>query len=200
MKIVVINGSYRKNGMTAGLIESFAKGVTSVAGNAEIRTINLIDLSFRYCGGCGTCSATKDGSMGPCPADDPIKGIQQEMLAADGIVFATPVYCYSPTAVMKKFMERCLPLVTTGMRGPKPRNAVQPGKRGAVILSTGAPFPFNVLLGITSHGEKILSRYCRIFGCDRIFVQKPGGMQTSEKKKNKCLAAAYKLGLAFAGR
>ena len=178
MKIIVINGSYRKDGMTKV----------------------LIDLPVEFCRGCNTCAKGREKSIGTCPINDPVADILQKMVDCDRVVFATPVYCHAPTAVMKRFIERCVPLFRAGRMGPVPRNRSRKEKKGLVIISSGAPYPFNVLMGMTGYGTKILKRFCKACGCEKTFFIKAGGMEANEKWRSKWAYAAYLHGTKIAAK
>ena len=52
MKIMLINGSPRKNCNTAQLLKAFEEGVRSAAPDAEIKTIYLYDYLYTGCKSC----------------------------------------------------------------------------------------------------------------------------------------------------
>lgn len=83
MKIVIINGSARKgNVLTA--IDAFQKG--AAAGN-DIEIIQPDQLHIAPCKGCGACQCYKG-----CVDKDDTNATIDQIVSADMIVFATPVY------------------------------------------------------------------------------------------------------------
>ena len=70
---------------------------------AETEIVLLSDLEIDYCSGCGTCLRE-----GECPQKDDVTGIQEKMLAANGIVLGSPVYTLHVTAQIKTFIDRCV--------------------------------------------------------------------------------------------
>jgi multimeric flavodoxin WrbA len=198
MKVLVINGSYKKNGMTSALIDSFLKGLVSKTKGMKVKTATLRDMKFKFCDGCNDCTKKDDKAIGLCPMHDALDEILPAMLEADRIVFASPIYCLSETAVMKKFIERCVPFLTIGTMGPNPRNKAVKGKKGVVLLSTGAPYPFNVLFGHILPAKRILSKFCKYSGCEKVLTLSAGGMETSEKAKSKFISKAFALGVKAA--
>lgn len=198
MNILAVNGSYKKNGMVSSLIESFIKGFTSKDKNAQVKIVNLTDLDFKFCNGCNVCQEKGRKDIIWCPFNDGINDILKDMLNADRLVLASPVYCFSLTAIMKKFIERCLPLAGEGKGLSLFSYKIKKGKKGMVILSTGAPYPFNSILGITKNPEKLLRWYSRFSGCEKISVLKAGAMETSEKVKTAFMVKAFRLGIKFA--
>jgi len=79
--------------------------------------------------------------------------------------------------------------------GPRPRNPMNKGKKGLVIVSTGAPFPFNVIMGFTRHAVKMLSATCKFCGCSRVLALKAGGMERDPKSKERFIREAFSLGI-----
>jgi multimeric flavodoxin WrbA len=64
--------------------------------------------------------------------NDPLIELLENIIQADTIIFATPVYCYSMSARMKLFMDRLTDLV----REDEELKNMLRGKRG-LVLSTG---------------------------------------------------------------
>ncbi len=185
MKVLVINGSYHKAGMTAALVERFIAGIGRKYPGAQISVIDLTGLDIKFCTGTSACGKPDGKPIGECVIKDGMAKILEDMVACDVLVFASPVYCLSHTALMQRFLERCLPLMQYSGLGPRPRNPVRKDKKGVVIVSTGAPSPFNSLLGITRHAVKTLSAFCRLSGCGRVCVLKAGAMETDAKAKDR---------------
>ena len=124
MKIVIVNGSPRGlNGNTGQLIKVFTD--SAINEGAEIEIVNLNDLSLNPCQGCEICSKT-----GSCVIMDDVGDIQDNMLAAEGIVFASPNYMMNVSGHMKMFMDRCFTHVHC-------QSMV--GKYGAVIVTSAGP-------------------------------------------------------------
>ena len=51
-----------------------------------------------------------DGLDSVCVQRDDMTELYQKMFAADAIIWATPIYMWSPTAQMKLFLDRLFPL------------------------------------------------------------------------------------------
>ena len=86
MKVLILHGSAHKNGTTEQLADEFARGAAD-AGH-EVSSIKLRDKTIRDCTGCGACQV----NGGKCVQKDDMAEICREMLAADVIVLASPVY------------------------------------------------------------------------------------------------------------
>ncbi|MCP4197214.1 MAG: flavodoxin family protein [Proteobacteria bacterium] len=108
MKIVGFVGSPRKRGNTDIMVDTFLEGAES--GGALVMKFNLADLDINQCQGC-----FRNCMMRPeitCPRfDDDMAALIEEMITSDVMLFASPLYCGSYTAIMARFFERCLPLI-----------------------------------------------------------------------------------------
>jgi len=105
MKILAINGSHKgKGGYTHFLISKLFQGVINAGGECE--EITLADLNIKMCKACGVCN-TKNHLLKCIYEDkDDVSMIFNKMRQADIIVYATPIYVFNMTAMMKLFLER----------------------------------------------------------------------------------------------
>lgn len=99
MKIVVLQGSPNKKGSTNILVDEFSKGAEE-AGHCIVR-FDVAAMNIRPCTGCVAC-----GYEGPCVQKDDNQKIREEILMADMIVFATPLYYYGMSAQLKIVIDR----------------------------------------------------------------------------------------------
>jgi multimeric flavodoxin WrbA len=99
-KVLVFSSSPRKGGNSDVLCDEFVKGAREAGHEAE--KIFLKDRKINYCTGCGACFGGK-----PCSQKDDMAGILEEMIAADAIAMASPVYFYTMDAQMKTLIDRC---------------------------------------------------------------------------------------------
>lgn len=106
MKIIALNGSPKgQNGNTEVLLKYFLNGCKNVG--ADVETIYLKDKDIKHCCGCFTCW---EKTPGKCVYKDDMKDLLIKVSEADIIVYATPLYYYTVTGIMKDFMDRMLPL------------------------------------------------------------------------------------------
>lgn len=85
------------------MADAFIKGAKD--GGNEVKKINLCDQNITFCKGCLACQKTQHGVL-PDDGDT----IAQEMLTADVLVFATPIYYYEMSGQMKTMLDRANPL------------------------------------------------------------------------------------------
>jgi multimeric flavodoxin WrbA len=193
MQVVILDGTHNKSGMTLKLVDKFIEGLKEISTDAEIKKYDLLNGDIAFCAGCGKCTEDKDPVNAKCAINDGCELIKQKALAADVVVFATPIYEYCVSSAMKRFLERCLTLVTFKM-GPVARAKASKGKVGVVICSSGAPFPFNHLMGITRYPKFILRLASKLFRCEKVEMLLAGGMSFSLKTQSKRENKAYRLG------
>lgn len=98
MKIVIINGSARKGNVLTG-INAFIEGASS---HNEIEIIQPDQLHIAPCKGCGACQCYKG-----CIDQDDTNETIDNIVSADMILFATPVYWWGMSAQLKQVIDKC---------------------------------------------------------------------------------------------
>jgi len=107
-RILVLNGSPKgENGNTAVLINRFLEGYQEVNKDVQIDRITLKNETINRCTGCYTCWTKTPGK---CVFGDDMTSLLEKYLSADVVVWATPLYHYGMTSILKTFVERTLPL------------------------------------------------------------------------------------------
>ncbi len=101
-KVTAFVGSARKHG-TWNSVQRFLTELAS-RGDVETEIVRLSDCRVETCRGCKNCFETGEET---CPyASDDRTMLIEKMMASDGVVFASPVYTFQVSAVMKKFLDR----------------------------------------------------------------------------------------------
>ena len=100
MNILAFNGSPRRNGNTSALLQEMIRGANESGANVE--QIIAQDVNLKYCTGCLKCNFIKQCAI----RDDDWQDLSQKILAADVLVFASPVYFHHVTASLKKILDR----------------------------------------------------------------------------------------------
>jgi len=105
MKILAINGSHRGDkGYTHFLINKLFQGAT--AAEAECETITLADLKINRCLACGQCHTDEHPLQCVYDAKDDVRAVFQKMASADILIYATPVYVFGMSGLLKTFIDR----------------------------------------------------------------------------------------------
>lgn len=99
-KILVLSGSPRKGGNSDLLCDEFIRGAKE-EGN-EITKVRVAEKKIGFCKACYYCKQ----SGGECAIKDDMSEILKQMMNADVIVMASPVYFYSIDAQLKTVIDR----------------------------------------------------------------------------------------------
>jgi multimeric flavodoxin WrbA len=103
MKVIAFNGSARKDGNTALLLNT----VLDELGTEGIET-ELYQLAGKPVQGCIACYKCFEHKNKRCAVEkDVINECIQKMLSADGILLGSPTYFADVSASMKALIERC---------------------------------------------------------------------------------------------
>ena len=102
IKILGLNGSPRPYGATFKLLRIALETAKKLG--AEVEELNLYEYRIEDCLGC--VSDERLACRYPCVIDDDMKIIYDKILRADGVIFATPIYWFSPSGIVKRVIDR----------------------------------------------------------------------------------------------
>lgn len=111
MKILIINGSPRKNGATAGILLKMQE-IISKQKDAKAEIVHLADLNMGYCKGCGFCFQN-----GSCTIKDDGERLAKKIQEADGVILGSPTYASNVSGQMKVFIDRMHLVMEQGFWG-----------------------------------------------------------------------------------
>lgn len=132
MKVLLINGSAKKNGCTFTALSEVAATLKSEGIETEI--VHLGTNPIRDCIGCGRCSSLG----GKCTfSDDCINDIIEKAKEADGFVFGSPVYYAHPSGRLLSAMDRLF-YAGGAAFAQKPAAAVTSARRAGTTASLDA--------------------------------------------------------------
>lgn len=126
MKVLALNGSPRKNGNTATLLEKVLSPL--IEAGWETETVQIGGQKIQGCRGCLKCAEKKNRR---CVFDnDILNGVLEKMLAADAMILGTPCYFTDMSAEMKALVDRAgfVAFVNGGLFQ---------GKIGAAVVAVG---------------------------------------------------------------
>lgn len=98
-KVLGISASPRRDGNSDLLLQRALAGAADAGG--EVESLRLCDYRIQGCDECDACSTTGD-----CHIEDDYQPILDKMLAADRIIFATPVFFLTVSAQAKLLIDR----------------------------------------------------------------------------------------------
>lgn len=99
MKVLLLNGSPRKEGNTFAVLREMEK--TFNAEGVQTELIHVGNQNVHGCLACGKC-----GELGKCVLDDLVNEVAAKLAEADGLVIGSPVYYASPAGTLLAFLDR----------------------------------------------------------------------------------------------
>jgi len=129
MNVVTILASPRTEGNTErilGWVEGALKD-----GKHAVERIHLNPLDVKDCAACLACAESADEPG--CAIHDDVPGVFDRIIAADAVVFASPLYMWGVTGPLKMLYDRSLSLVR-GWGTPEHRSFID-GKRAAQLIT-----------------------------------------------------------------
>ena len=167
--IVVFDGGYRStnNSKTSFMVNHFIDGAKEAG--ADVEYFKLKDYQIKDCTGCYSCWSKSPGAciFDNNKGEDDMSMLRKKYREADLVVFASPLYIFNVTGILKTFMDRLLPILQPYMLLNDDGNIMHPdrfpekGEQGFMVFSA-AGFPdvahnFDGLIGMfrawDSHNE-----------------------------------------------
>ena len=105
-KVIILNGSPRKNWNTALVLKEAQKGAEQAG--AEVEYINLVDLNFKGCMSCFACKRKGVDLNGLCAWKDDLRPVLEKIVSADAVIIGSPIYYSYPTGMFRNLLERML--------------------------------------------------------------------------------------------
>ena len=151
-KILIINGSPRRNGNTSMAVHWVQEGA-----NSKGATVDLLNLaSMKNVGnGCIGCRRCQNSDEYRCFINDDISGAVYAMTDYHVIVFAMPLYFGTVPAQMKSFMDRMYSHIK--IKNGHTANPKFENKAFVMIATTGAE---------NSNGLPLLEGYMKDFALE----------------------------------
>lgn len=118
MKVILVNGSPKKNGCTYTALEEVAGALEKNGVETEIFWVGNKPLSG--CLGCGACLKN-----GKCFMDDTVNEFVEKAKEADGFIFGSPVHYAAASGSITSFLDRAF----------YGKSAIFAGKPGAAVVS-----------------------------------------------------------------
>ena len=174
-KVLILEGSPRRNGNSAILSDEFARGAEEAG--CSVEKVRIAGKKIAGCLGCNACY--RNGGI--CVQKDDMAEIREKMLTADIIVLASPIYFYSMTAQLKAVIDRSYAFYQQ-----------LEGKTFYFLITCGAPD--------AAFTETMLASL-RGFTCcipntkEGGVVLGIGAMEAGEIRSSAAMANAYQLGL-----
>jgi len=107
--VLIVTASLRANSNSDALAAAFADGARE--GGNDVAMVSLKGKVINFCVGCLACQKTQK-----CMLRDDAADLAEKVKNADVLVFASPVYYYSVSGLLKTFLDRCNPLYSSDYR------------------------------------------------------------------------------------
>ena len=132
MNILALQGSPRREGNTQAVLDIVLQAAQQAGAETE-----LVELSqLERLSGCIECKACKERPDEPgCALDDDMQDVLGKALESDVVVWATPVFCWSPTWLMKMAMDRFYCMFKYRKDGQI--DSLMQGRKMAAIITAG---------------------------------------------------------------
>ena len=100
--ILIVNGSPRMKGNTRSILKTLEKILAEKFPAANTEFIDICKQTLKGCVNCNSCM----NNGGKCVHDDDTNFLMEKILAADVIIFGSPVYWMGITAQLKLFIDK----------------------------------------------------------------------------------------------
>lgn len=129
MKVLAINGSSRKDGNTAIVLNTVLNELEG--SGIETELIQLFDKKVGPCKACFSCGGKNNCTFN----DDNFNEIFDKMKEADGIILGSPTYSANISSRMQALLERCSVVadMNQGLFARKIGTSVVVGRRGGLL-------------------------------------------------------------------
>lgn len=104
-KIVILNGSPRRNGNTSALVRKFTEGAESAGHTVTEFFLDKMDIH-----GCKGCFGGHSSRECPCVQKDDMAQIYPAVRECDVIVLATPLYYWNMSGQLRTAVDRLFAL------------------------------------------------------------------------------------------
>jgi len=126
MKVILVNGSPKKEGCTFTALSEIKKTLIEEGIEAEIYHIGIDVVGCRACGACS--------KIGKCVIDDKVNEFVQMARNADGFIFGSPVHYAAAGGNITSFMDRAF-FSGKGAFTFKPAAAIVSARRGGTTAA-----------------------------------------------------------------
>jgi multimeric flavodoxin WrbA len=131
-QVLIINSSQRAKSNSSALSVQVALGAEEVG--HQVETIEIGKLNLKPCRHCEAC---KKPGADFCVIKDDMKPLYPKLMAADILIFSSPVYWFHLCGQIKQFIDRIYALAA--LRDDQDRNPLSYKKIGAVLSFADAP-------------------------------------------------------------
>ena len=186
MNVLILNGSPRKNGNVAKLLNAVREGAEK---KHTVKWIDVYNLNILPCRGCMRCRKEDNCVLAP----DDAHNIAKDIAEADVLVVGTPTYWANMSSMLKLLFDRIVYILmgekSNGFPIPK-----QKGKKAIIIAACTTPYPFNIIAKQSTGAIAAVWEVLKYAGYKLIGKINLAGTVKCPNVSDKMLAKAKKLG------
>ncbi|HIR51362.1 MAG TPA: flavodoxin family protein [Candidatus Avoscillospira avicola] len=131
-KIVILNGSPRKNGNTSALVKAFREGAERAG-----HTVTEFFLDHMNLHGCKGCFGGHSNRDCPCVQQDDMNRIYPAVRDCDVVVLASPLYYWNLSGQLRTAMDRLFALEEGG------QNLLRGNGKSSALLMAAEGYEFD---------------------------------------------------------
>lgn len=179
-KIVVLNGSPRKNGNTSALVKKFTEGAEKSGNTVTEFFLDSMDIH-----GCKGCFGGHSSRECPCVQKDDMAQIYPVVKECDVVVLATPLYYWNMSGQIRTAVDRLFALEEGD------GNLLRGNGRASALLMAAEGNGFEDVLLYYEH----LMEHLKWKNLGHVLAGGNGGIRDIEGKPE--LQKAYELGVSI---
>ena len=168
MKVILLNGSPRKNWNTHRLLLEAERGAKEMG--AETELIHLFELKFTDCKACFACKRRGNKTNGICAIRDDLRPVLEKIHEANAVIIGTPIYYGNMTGETASVIHRML-FPTTHYENDNSLDELLPIKKKCGLIFSGNADPGYIHQGGGQTFEVTASMIVMIFGsCELLYA------------------------------
>lgn len=192
MKVLILNVSPRKNGVTSALLKEIE---CNIASEHSVETVIIYKLNMKPCFGCLKCRPDKKCVL---PEDD-AHALAEKIKESDLLIVGSPVYWGNIPGPLKIFFDRNVTLfeyVEAKPMNKRPTPQLK-GKKAILIISSASFYPYNLLISQSRGTIRALKTVLKSGGIRIDSVLNIPDFYNFAKKKQKYLQKARNIGISI---
>lgn len=189
MKVLVLNGSPRHNGLVSQMLEHIAG---SLPETCDVERIFVHDLTVRPCTGCMSCRSKLRCAL---PEDDAHR-VAEAIRTADALIIGSPCYWGNMNGALKVLFDRSVHVMMGEKESGMPV-ALHKGQRAVLVATCNTIYPFSVLFNQTRGVFRALREILRWSGYRIVGTAAKSGCRKNgrltDREIEKCKKLARKI-------
>ena len=168
MKVILLNGSPRKNWNTHKMLLEAERGAKEAG--AETELIHLFDLNYHDCRSCFACKLRGNKTNGICAIRDDLRPVLEKIHEANAVVIGTPIYYGDLTGEAASVIHRML-FPTMHYEDDNTHDELLPIKKKCGLIVTGNATTMHIKMGGGTAFKNTAKMIGMMFGsCETLYA------------------------------